>query len=449
MASKETNRAFNQLINAFLEDTKRKNEISEETEENIQLIPILIYNDLDKKLKIKFKIGKQQYYDISNLPDFFDRMINKEKYKYGPGLEIVHKKEMFDETVIPLYDFIMKNAEIIKFANEVNNNYAYYGRNFNVSSIRLSNSGLDEIFEILKGQTVLMQTEYGEKKIKFINEPIDIEYILEKQEDRYILKTNIDVFEYEILYGSKYSYFLIDNKLYRCPPKLENINIKLLEIYKKNYLNEIVFNEKDLNNFFSVIVPKIKNNFKVKNIDKEEVERYMPQDLFVQLYLDYDINDNITADILFCYKNTKFNPIKNVAIEIPRNMEQENETLDIFVSTGFKLDVVNARLVLDDEEKIYDFLSNEIEQYMKKFEVLVTDSFKTREIKKIKLETIGVKIENNLLDIDFSNLNFDIKELKDIIERYKLKKKFYKLKDRNIYIIRAKSNIRSIRRNSR
>ena len=42
---------------------------------------------------------------------------------------------------------------------------------------------------------------------------------------------------------------------------------------------------------------------------------------------------------------------------------------------------------------------------------------------------MGVKIENHLLDIDFSNLSFDPKELKDIMQQYKLKKKYYRLKD--------------------
>ena len=56
--------------------------------------------------------------------------------------------------------FLLKYAEIIKYANDVNNNYAYYGRNFNVNNVVLSNTGLDELFEILKGKTVEFETIY-------------------------------------------------------------------------------------------------------------------------------------------------------------------------------------------------------------------------------------------------------------------------------------------------
>ena len=155
----------------------------------------------------------------------------------------------------------------------------------------------------------------------------------------------------------------------------------------------------------------------------------MPKDLYVKIYLDYNEKGYIIADVKFCYGNVEFNPIKNVNLEITRNAIQENEVLDTFVQTGFMLDSANARLVLANDEKIYNFLSKEIEDYMKKFEVLVAEDFKKKDIKKIKIKSIGVKIENNLLDINLEDFKFNIYEIKDIINKYKLRKKFYRLKD--------------------
>ena len=299
-----------------------------------------------------------------------------------------------------------------------------------MNNVVLSNTGLDELFEILKGKTVEFETKTGERKIQFIDEPIDIKFILEKSdESTYCLTPNIDVYGYDIFYGKNYSYFLIDNKMHKCLPKVENRNLELLEVYKKNYTQSIVFNENNLRNFFAIVVPKIKDNFEIKNIDKEQIEKYMPKDLYVKIYLDYNEKGYIIADIKFCYGNVEFNPIKNVNLEITRNAIQENEVLDTFVQTGFMLDSANARLVLANDEKIYNFLSKEIEDYMKKFEVLVAEDFKKKDIKKIKIKSIGVKIENNLLDINLGDFKFNIYEIKDIINKYKLRKKFYRLKD--------------------
>lgn len=37
---------------------------------SIKLVPIFLYNDTDKKLKVEFKIGNKQLTKINNLPDF-------------------------------------------------------------------------------------------------------------------------------------------------------------------------------------------------------------------------------------------------------------------------------------------------------------------------------------------------------------------------------------------
>ena len=440
MPNKETHRAFNQLLNTFLEINNKEEELAQDGTSGIKLVPIFLYNDTDKKLKVEFKIGNEQLTKINNLPDFFERMLNREKYKYNNVLEFIHEENAFEEQSRPLLKFLLKYAEIIKYANDVNNNYAHYGRNFNVNNVVLSNTGLDELFEILKGKTVEFETKTGERKIQFIDEPIDIKFILEKSdENTYCLTPNIDVYGYDIFYGKNYSYFLIDNKMHKCLPKVENRNLELLEVYKKNYTQSIVFNENNLRNFFAIVVPKIKDNFKIKNIDKEQIEKYMPKDLYVKIYLDYNEKGYIIADVKFCYGNVEFNPIKNVNLEITRNAIQENEVLDTFVQTGFMLDSANARLVLANDEKIYNFLSKEIEDYMKKFEVLVAEDFKKKDIKKIKIKSIGVKIENNLLDINLEDFRFNIYEIKDIINKYKLKRKFYKLKD-GTYISLEKNN---------
>lgn len=430
MPNKETHRAFNQLLNTFLEINNKEEELAQDGTSGIKLVPIFLYNDTDKKLKVEFKIGNEQLTKINNLPDFFERMLNREKYKYNNVLEFIHEENAFEEQSRPLLKFLLKYAEIIKYANDVNNNYAHYGRNFNVNNVVLSNTGLDELFEILKGKTVEFETKIGERKIQFIDEPIDIKFILEKSdENTYCLTPNIDVYGYDIFYGKNYSYFLIDNKMHKCLPKVENRNLELLEVYKKNYTQSIIFNENNLRNFFAIVVPKIKDNFEIKNIDKEQIEKYMPKDLYVKIYLDYNEKGYIIADVKFCYGNVEFNPIKNVNLEITRNAIQENEVLDTFVQTGFMLDSANARLVLANDEKIYNFLSKEIEDYMKKFEVLVAENFKKKDIKKIKIKSIGVKIENNLLDINLEDFKFNIYEIKDIINKYKLRKKFYRLKD--------------------
>ena len=51
---------------------------------------------------------------------------------------------MFLEEDRKLLDFVLKYAEIIKYANEASTGYDYYTKRLGEDSIVLSNSGLDE-----------------------------------------------------------------------------------------------------------------------------------------------------------------------------------------------------------------------------------------------------------------------------------------------------------------
>lgn len=131
----------------------------------------------------------------------------------------------------------------------------------------------------------------------------------------------------------------------------------------------------------------------------------------------------------FVYGETEFNPLLKETVNVARDIGGENSVLNMFLKSGFMLDRNSNRLILVKDDLIYEFLSTDIEEYMKKFEVLATDSFKKREIRQPKAESLGVRIENNLLNIDFSKLDFDLSELADVMEKYKLKKKYHRLKD--------------------
>ncbi|MCR5146547.1 MAG: DEAD/DEAH box helicase, partial [Clostridia bacterium] len=197
----------------------------------------------------------------------------------------------------------------------------------------------------------------------------------------------------------------------------------------KNFTTEIKLLKQELSTLFSVIYPKVKKSLVYDKLDQQEVEKVIPKELYVKVYLDYDKKNYITADVRFGYDNFEFNPFKEENVEIARDVLKESEIMDIFIKTGFMFDKENYRLILANDDLIYNFLSNEIEQYMRKFEVLATEEFKQKQIREPKVSNIGVKIENNLLEVNFDGLGFELSELKDIMDKYKLKKKFHRLKN--------------------
>ena len=59
-----------------------------------------------------------------------------------------------------------------------------------------------------------------------------------------------------------------------------------------------------------------------------------------------------------------------------------------------------------------------------------------KEVKGTTSVNLGVRIENNLLDVDLSNLEFNADELQAIMEGYKLKKKVLQIKKWKLCCIR-------------
>lgn len=434
---KERYSNFTDLINTFYDEEMKliDNDINEpiiSLDKNVNLVPKIIFDSYSNEMKIEFKIGtKKQLYKLRDLVEFYNLMINKEQYKYGTKLNMVHAQETFDKCDIPMLDFIMKHAETIKYVNNNSNSiYRYYGKVLNTGSIVLSNTALDEIFEILQNKKVAIEKEYITTEIEFVNATPDIKFELEKMNEKeYKLICNIDTYNtYEIIEGKEYTYFLTEDKLYRCSKKYKETTLKLLEVFKRNYTREIKFSKNQMPNFFSIVLPKVEDSITLDTIDEEEIEQYMPKKLGVKVYLEFNEKNYIVAKVMFCYGEEEFNPLEKNP-NIPREVLEEAESLNKFRKTGFLLDKKNSRFILTDDEKIYNFLYQDINEYMKKFEILATDDFKDKQIKKPKMGTIGVKIENNLLSVDIDNFNFDKEELKEILEKYRLKKKYHRLKN--------------------
>ncbi len=431
-----------ELYNQELQEINTENLEQLPEEKKIKLEPRILYDRFDNKLKLELKVGISRMYKIKDLSEFYTRIIRKEFYKYGDKLEFVHRKENFKKEWHELLDFVLRYSEMLKYA-ENTSKYTYYGTTLNLSNIILGQSTIDEVFDILKNKTVMLESERNASKIDLIEGDPDIKFELIKtaQED-YKIKPTKEIFGISVYEGKDYTYILEGNALYRCSRNYVNTVVRLINIFKQSYTGELDLRKEDLKDLYSVMMPRVGNCIELKNIDETEIEEYKPKKLGVKVYLDFDKNDYIIADVKFCYGDEEFNPLdEKINIQYPRNILSENKSLNIIRKTGFMVDRKNLRFILPENNQIYNFLANDIELYMQKFEVLATENFKSKEIKKPKIGSIGVRVENNLLSIDLRKINIDIKELKSIMTDYQEKKKYYRLKDGSFLNLEENSDI--------
>lgn len=426
---------FKNIVNIFYnEELEGINESPKEIKHSgtIKIEPKVYFDKFSGDMRVEFKIGDKKMYKIKNLAHFYTLMINKEFHRYGEKLKFIHTEEAFEEESKQLLDFIMKYSEIIKYANSnSNSNFKYYGKALSETSIIIGNTAMDDLFEALNGKKVEFQKDYNVSEIEFTEKEPDIKFKLKKIDgENYVIIPNIEIYKVNIIQGKQYKYILDEKKIYRCKKEFEQSTLKLLELFRQNYITELELGKNDLTQLFSIIIPRVKDAIEIDEIPENEIKEYKPKKLIIKVFLDFDSSDYLICDVKFIYDNNEFNPLdEKIKTKFPRNMIEETKAMNIFRRSGFMLDIKNLRFILPDNDKIYEFLTNDINYYMQHFEVMVTDSFKKKQIKEPKIGNVGVRIENNLLSIDLNEIEIDIKELENILEKYSLRKKYYRLKD--------------------
>ncbi len=433
-----------------LDDDKFKYENTDEDEKILRLdvldkgarLELKIYmpeHTVDVFLEVYIaRVGNKSTYRIKDLILFFDRMAKNEYYMYNNKFGMVHSIDKFDDESKDILNFVLKHTEALRIATDmIDNMSSYRYHNLSIKDNRFDLSGiiLDDFFNTMKGKEV--EIKIGKKKdiIKIDNSSRDFKIIAEKiNNEDYRIKTNING-NVAILDGYKHQYVasLSPNELILYPlrNRLNRSEFDILKMSKANIDQEILIKEKDMSLFVSNVLPKINKSFDASSIKGTSVEKLMPKELGVKVLLDYDKKGNIVLKPIYCYDNVEIDPfkIKNGKYESFRDILAEAKVEKTFKTTGFEIDEENGQYILKSNEDIYRFLTVEAELYMQKFEVLVTDEFKSKEIRRPKIGQLGVRVENDLLSVDFDKMNIREEDLVDVLKQYRMKKKYYRLKD--------------------
>lgn len=406
-----------------------------QTKENtIKIVPYLEFNNYDQSFKLIFKLGEKQLYRLKDLVSFAENIKQEKTYKYGAKLCFKHSINMFTLEAQRYIPYILKYASVIDYANDAASSSYSYIRNFDSSSITLNKNNFDEFFDMNIDQKIYINFDvyyfHSSPSYTFLNQNPNIQFKIKKENtDDYKIVSNIDR-RYISYSTDKYIYMFIDGIAYRCLRAKEKATFEVLDKVENNDIKALPLKKEMLPMFFSYVAPKISKNLNIDEIKDIDVEKYVPKPLHVKIYLDYDKFQNIIANVKFCYQDLEFNPfVENTNINVARNIAEEKAVIQKLRLSKFELDTNTNTLVMQDEDAMYDFLQNQIDDYTENYEVLVSDSFKNKQIKQPKIGSLGVKVENNLLQIDLNNLDFDVSELKDIMKKYSLKKKYHRLKD--------------------
>lgn len=425
------------LDEIYSEIIKKKNDqlISEnKLQKNIKLEPKLILYD-HKILSVSFKIGEDSLYVLKNVFEFYDDFKSQKIVEYGKKLKFKACKESFAESDHKILESILDYAKMIEYQKNLetqNYNYRSYYNTYDYKCIQLLEEKIDDFFNVIKDKKVILES-YKSKNLEyeFTDKKLSLELkVKNTRQGEYSIKLNIK--DYDYIVSQDHVYVLHEGKIYTLEKK--ESNVFLLKMFDNK--DEILVPSDKKEEFSKYVLPNLEEYLNDKDIKKEVNDnKSTVSKLSSKIYLDLDSNGNIKLKLIFCYNDNEFNILDDnyekyiKENNVKRNINEERKVLERIFLDGFEILKSKVCFLLKNEDYIYEFFTEKIEGYMNDFEVLATEKFKKKNVKKVNLSNISVRLESSLLEMDISKIDIDLDEIKKILQNYNIKKKYYKLKN--------------------
>ena len=378
--------------------------ISNNPKKKITIIPEIIREDYyyGSYFLLKVKLGYDKFYSLlGKLSGFMEAYRNEEKYSFGVNF-------IYDPNLYYISDEDYKFLELLELLKKINSSS---GNELNLNSVA---------FKLLLKTNHKLYDEL-DKEILLIK-AFPYNAYLKKEDNQYQLSfSNSDIIYKSLTEDGNYLYDL-NNTIYQ----LSSNEIKLYKLLKRYNTSVINFKEEEFDNYQRSILKVIKNNLRLDESVKNIIIDIKP---LVKLYLDLN-EDNIICNVIFKYQDNELNYFDK-SKDIIRDNEYESKVIEDILENGFIID--NNKLVIDDFEQICLFIDEKLDELSEKYDVYTSEKIKeTNILKKNKVSSTFHIGTDNILHFDFSIDGVDSKELDNILNSLKDKKKYYHLQNGNI-----------------
>lgn len=374
----------------------------------IQYRVFAMMEDNGDELIMKFKVGNSQKYIIKDLPEFISAINGEQRVYYGQKLSFVHDRRHFDEFSLQQIDFIIHALSIAR------NRRDDYVAGRMTKSLAIGRDLVDDVYALYKEAP----RGYCDFKVS------DIEYMptiyIEDRESHYAI-TLEDVTQY--ILGRKHMYRFRHFTLQRVVLDPLGKAVRLLE---ELYINEeILVSKEDSQAFYKYILSDSKEYLIIKGVD---FGASVEQEDKILVYGDVDDKGNIFVQLQCQYEDGRMingfdTGQQNTSVtldKIQSYMQRYITNMDAKKQIGY-LD--------SNSDSTYEFIQIGLPFLAKYCDVFVSDTLQKIGTKVKYSMQVGVSIKNDLLSIDIESVDIPKEELASVLQAYKRKKKFHKLKD--------------------
>jgi len=413
-----------------------------EREESLQLVPRLIQNG--DVLSLAFKVGEKKLYVVKELDEFCDRVQNGETAVYGTNTAIDHR----------INNFTVKGREWIRFVNRIvqeekrilERSEGAYGY------LRRRDSRIGGELELFGWRLDDFYSQIGQDGIEFENRKIGektkhMVYCAEGN-PKVVMRISEETFPADrefhgikvegdlpqMYFGIDSAYFIEGNYFCRSEKSYVEKIQPLADLAQyRNFSFRVGRN--NLAEFYYRILPGIQDVVEVTETEPEKFRSFLPPEARFVFYLDAE-NQNITCGVYARYGAREvcaldvIDPERQDDVEPFRDVMREewvvNQVMQLLPQTDWERGELHCG---GDEALAYQIMEKGAQELMELGEVRCTKRFRNNNtVRKVKV-AVGVSVSSGLLELTISSEDIPRGELLEILEGYREKRKYYRMKD--------------------
>ena len=387
--------------------------------------------DTDDGLTLGFRIGTdEKLYVLRNPEGLVEAVQTEGEFPLGSKGSLDFSADTFGETDRKWYDLI-RQAVLEKQHHEEEN----YGRPKKLQGITLYGALLDDFYELALGSRVERKTGGpGKDWLEVSDEAPRPELELRKDETEdgtfhgVILRGRLP----RVLEGVHAHYCLDDDRLTRIEGEHSRTLEPLLAAADHGWVDMHV-GRNFLTDFYYHIVPELTESVKLTEPDREEIIQFLPPEVSFRFFLDVEEGTPVCRAMAdygdrASFALTDWKTQKMTSTDF-RDQIRESTVL-LRVEEFFPELLEDGSLASSpDEDSVYRVLTEGVETLWRMGEVMSTDRFDGLTVRKSIRIQVGVSVESELMDLKISSEDVSLAELAEILNSYKLKKKYHRLKN--------------------
>ena len=433
--AKKQNRIGQTLIESYIHQSSGTHYPAEasETKVLIELEPIL--HKQYHKLSVDFKIGTGKKYVIKDLLEFARLIHQGELFQYGKNLKFFHEPEAFTTESRNMLAFIMQRIEEYEYHFHCVQDSTYRFQTMKaLRYLPLSPTAVDMFLNMMIGHTLQFDLDDHIRPI-YVTDG-DPELTLElKAEDSDTYHLTIE--DCLILSGARTFWILKDKILYRCSEAFKKDMQPYLTELNRQKVREITLSEKQLRPFYGSVLKHLEahTDFHTEGVDLTD---YEPPEAHFSIYLDNPAENIISCTAYARYGEETFSLATPISCEDGfRDASMENRILTA-IQTYFQPAAISGNedspvadadfIISHDDQAAFLFLEQGLPHFYELAEVFISSNMKRIRILSAPRTAVGVSVSNGLLEIDVHSDSLPYEELAGILNSYRRRQKYYKLK---------------------